>query len=56
MWDLQRNGGNVTATTERVLSGRALEVVSPPTVHDGFVKRRLDSLCHQIRFLLLDEP
>jgi len=28
MWDLQRNGGNVAATTERVLSGRALEVVS----------------------------
>lgn len=29
MWDLQRNGGNVTATTERVLSGRALEVPPP---------------------------
>lgn len=28
MWDLQRNGGNVTATTERILSGRGLEVVS----------------------------
>lgn len=28
MWDLQRNGGNVVATTERVLSGRGLEVVS----------------------------
>ncbi|OWP05148.1 hypothetical protein B2J93_3279 [Marssonina coronariae] len=27
MWDLQRNGGNVVATTERVLSGRGLEVV-----------------------------
>ena len=27
MWDLQRNGGNVQATTERILSGRALEVV-----------------------------
>ncbi|EHK95975.1 putative Coupling of ubiquitin conjugation to ER degradation protein 1 [Glarea lozoyensis 74030] len=25
MWDLQRNGGNVAATTERVLSGRGLE-------------------------------
>ncbi|CBX90770.1 hypothetical protein IAQ61_002255 [Plenodomus lingam] len=24
-WDLQRNGGNVTATTERVLSGRGLD-------------------------------
>jgi coupling of ubiquitin conjugation to ER degradation protein 1 len=28
MWDLQRNGGNVVATTERVLSGRGLEEVS----------------------------
>jgi CUE domain len=28
MWDLQRNGGNVAATTERVLSGRGLETVS----------------------------
>lgn len=28
MWDLQRNGGSVAATTERILSGRRLEVVS----------------------------
>lgn len=28
MWDLQRNGGNVSATTERILSGRGLETVS----------------------------
>lgn len=28
MWDLQRNGGNVAATTERILSGRGLEI--PP--------------------------
>ena len=28
MWDLQRNGGNVGMTTERVLSGRGLETVS----------------------------
>ena len=27
-WDLSRNGGNVGATTERVLEGRDLEVVS----------------------------
>lgn len=27
-WDLQRNGGNAAATTERVLSGRGLDVVS----------------------------
>jgi coupling of ubiquitin conjugation to ER degradation protein 1 len=29
-WDLQRNGGNVAATTERVLNGRGLEAVSIP--------------------------
>ncbi|ESZ90531.1 hypothetical protein SBOR_9080 [Sclerotinia borealis F-4128] len=29
MWDLQRNGGNVVATTERILSGRGLEVIYP---------------------------
>jgi len=28
MWDLQRNGGSVQATTERVLSGRSLDAVS----------------------------
>lgn len=28
MWDLQRNGGNVAATTERILGGRGLEEVS----------------------------
>lgn len=27
MWDLQRNGGNVAATTERILSGRGLDMV-----------------------------
>ncbi|MCJ1368101.1 hypothetical protein MMC16_007240 [Acarospora aff. strigata] len=29
-WDLQRNGGSPAATTERILSGRGLEVVSLP--------------------------
>jgi coupling of ubiquitin conjugation to ER degradation protein 1 len=27
-WDLQRNGGNAAATTERALSGRGLDTVS----------------------------
>lgn len=27
MWDLQRNGGSVAATTERILSGRGLDEV-----------------------------
>ncbi|GMF70809.1 unnamed protein product [Aspergillus oryzae] len=30
MWDLQRNGGNVAATTERILTGRGLETVAIP--------------------------
>lgn len=29
MWDLQRNGGSVAATTERVLSGRGLDAPPP---------------------------
>ncbi|EOA83964.1 hypothetical protein ACJQWK_00664 [Exserohilum turcicum] len=28
-WDLQRNGGNVAATTERALSGRGLDAAPP---------------------------
>lgn len=39
-WDLQRNGGSPAATTERILSGRGLEVVSGsefPLVHWGWV-------------------
>lgn len=27
MWDLHRNGGNIAATTERILSGRPLDTV-----------------------------
>lgn len=30
IWDLQRNGGSVAATTERILTGRGLDVVSLP--------------------------
>lgn len=29
MWDLHRNGGSVTATTERILTGRGLETPPP---------------------------
>ncbi|KKK26453.1 hypothetical protein P175DRAFT_0502908 [Aspergillus ochraceoroseus IBT 24754] len=29
MWDLQRNGGNVAATTERILTGRGLDTPPP---------------------------
>lgn len=28
MWDLQRNGGSVPATVERVMNGRSLDMVS----------------------------
>ena len=27
IWDLQRNGGSVTATSERILAGAGLETV-----------------------------
>ncbi|KAH7072522.1 AMFR protein-like protein [Paraphoma chrysanthemicola] len=37
MWDLQRNGGNVAATTERALSGRGLDV--PPTSFNPVLPR-----------------
>jgi coupling of ubiquitin conjugation to ER degradation protein 1 len=32
MWDLQRNGGSVAATTERILAGRGLETVRVATL------------------------
>ena len=35
-WDLQRNGGNVAATTERILIGRGLEVVSLASLTSPF--------------------
>lgn len=31
LWDLQRNGGNIAATTERILAGR-MEAVGPTRV------------------------
>lgn len=37
MWDLQRNGGSVQATTERLLNGRTLDNVS---THDGLPEVR----------------
>lgn len=33
VWDLQRNGGSVAATTERVLGGRGLERVGLNRAH-----------------------
>ncbi|GIJ98611.1 hypothetical protein Aspvir_000729 [Aspergillus viridinutans] len=36
MWDLQRNGGNVAATTERILSGRGLDM-PPPSFQPAIV-------------------
>ena len=32
-WDLQRNGGNAAATSERILSGRTLDAVSISQVY-----------------------
>jgi len=33
-WDLQRNGGSVTATTERILSRGFLDTVMSPSLYD----------------------
>ena len=35
MWDLQRNGGSVAATTERILGGSGLAPVCMPLLGDG---------------------
>lgn len=37
MWDLQRNGGSVAATTERILAGRGLETVRVATLMLSFM-------------------
>jgi coupling of ubiquitin conjugation to ER degradation protein 1 len=39
LWDLQRNGGNVAATTERILAGR-MEVVSVPCAPSSVIPHR----------------
>ncbi|KUJ10278.1 uncharacterized protein LY89DRAFT_596484 [Mollisia scopiformis] len=41
MWDLQRNGGNVVATTERILSGRGLEPSQPDLITRYNLKAKL---------------
>lgn len=50
MWDLQRNGGSVAATTERILSGRRLEVVSTcfRSTHYYFLLVAVQQLCDSI--------
>jgi len=40
-WDLQRNGGNVAATTERALSGRGLDTVRLITGHSPITNNSL---------------
>lgn len=47
-WDLQRNGGNSAATTERVLSGRSLDSVGPSSQSLRW-DRILTFLRHQLR-------
>ena len=47
MWDLQRNGGSVPATTERILTGRGLETVclnAPTSVYLTTEVARIPSL------------
>lgn len=41
LWDLQRNGGSIAATTEKILSGR-METVSSPMLVVSFVCLNID--------------
>lgn len=69
MWDLQRNGGNIAATTERILSGRGLEEVSYLHIASKlciiataqqltpYSRHRLsDHQCQRLQRLLLRKP
>lgn len=53
-WDLQRNGGNAAATTERVLSGRSLDSVS--FEQKDQMRARLMHIRHQHRSSYLLRP
>lgn len=44
-WDLQRNGGSVAATTERILSGRALDTVGSIRRLYNCARRRSGQVC-----------
>jgi len=52
MWDLQRNGGSVSATTERVLGGRGLDAVRSFGVCLVFARprRSISPACLSIAF------
>lgn len=39
IWDLQRNGWSVAATTERILGGRGLDVVSAISLYFCLVRK-----------------
>ena len=51
LWDLQRNGGNIASTTERILAGRLETVSSLPSISSASSPRLASPCCH----LLPDE-
>jgi hypothetical protein len=55
-WDLQRNGGNVAATTERALSGRGLDTVSSRVSPSRTLDTNSHRHHHHSRYLLLHRP
>lgn len=55
-WDLQRNGGSVAATTERILGGRGLDVVSAFLSYSqlaGFGRREIEGVHDAIASFLV---
>lgn len=56
MWDLQRNGGSVQATTERVLGGRALDSVSHTSMVYAAKKHTTTCLFKPILLTLYLQP
>lgn len=58
MWDLQRNGGNIAVTTERILSGRGLEEVreARPKDPSALETTKLTCCSHLSHFNHLCQP
>ena len=54
-WDLQRNGGSVQATTERVLGGRGLERVSLFIIGVGVMDVMAWGVVGEVQTLAFDE-
>ncbi|PGH31247.1 hypothetical protein GX50_05984 [[Emmonsia] crescens] len=56
MWDLQRNGGSMAATTERVLSGRGLDTRLLRSEVEGLDNYRRNNMADMLDFLSFRQP